>query len=371
MKWTTEAKVGAFTLAGLLLCAVVLGQLSHLVLFGKDGYPLEAIFREVGGLSKGNVVRYSGVDIGRVDDVRVRGQEVAVRLKINEDVEIPKNSQFTIETTGVMGEHYVAIVPGNGRTGYLAAGDVVAGGPTGGMDALMRKADRLIVSMQQAMDSVNRIVGDEELQSSLKHTVANVETLSGEMIVLSGSIEALSTDMQALLARLDGDGQASGDLRAILHNMRETSNNARVVSDRLRSGPKAAGAFAGAHLNLLYNMKQSKYGFEVGTDIGRENGFVRLGGEGIGDETKLNLQYGKRNGDWTGRIGMVRSKPGAGVDYRRGNWKWTAEAYDLNDMHYRLRAQWQADKEWSLLGQAIWPNSSPDGGWYIGAGYTL
>lgn len=52
MKWTTEAKVGAFTLAGLILCAVVLAQLSHLVLFGKDGYPLEAVFHEVGGLSK-------------------------------------------------------------------------------------------------------------------------------------------------------------------------------------------------------------------------------------------------------------------------------------------------------------------------------
>ncbi len=371
MKWTTEAKVGAFTLAGLILCAVVLAQLSHLVLFGKDGYPLEAVFREVGGLSKGNIVRYSGVDVGRVDDVRVRGQEVAVRLKIDEDVEIPKNSQFTVETTGVMGEHYVAIVPGDAAGGYLAAGDVVIGGPTGGIDALMRKADRLVVSMQQAMDSVNRVVGDEELQSSLKQTMRNAETLSGELIVLADSMEVLSGQVQALLTRLDGDGQASGDLRAILRNMRETTDNARVVSDRLRSGPKAAGAFAGSHLNLLYNMKQNKYGFEIGTDIGRSNGFVRLGGEGIGDETKLNLQYGKRRGDWTGRVGMVRSKPGAGVDYRSGNWKWTAEAYDLNDMHYRLRAQWQADKEWSLLGQAIWPTDSADGGWYLGAGYTL
>lgn len=371
MKWTTEAKVGAFTLAGLILCAVVLAQLSHLVLFGKDGYPLEAVFHEVGGLSKGNVVRYSGVEIGRVDDVRVRGQNVAVRLKINDDVQIPRNSQFTIETTGVMGEHYVAIVPGDGAGGYLTAGDTVAGGPTGGMDALMRKADRLIVSMQQAMDSVNRVVGDEEMQASLKQTISNAEVLSGQLIVLSGSIESLSGQMQALLTRLDGDGQASQDLRMILHNMRATSDNAREVSDRLRLGRRAAGALSDGHLNMMYNMKQNKYGFEIGTDIGRQDGFIRLGSEGIGDETKMNLQYGKRRNNWTGRVGMVRSKPGAGVDYRRGNWKWTAEAYDLNDMHYRLRAQWQADKEWSLIGQAIWPERESDGGMYIGAGYTL
>lgn len=68
------------------------------------------------------------MEIGRVDDVRVRGQNVAVRLKINDDVQIPRNSQFTIETTGVMGEHYVAIVPGDGAGGYLTAGDTVAGG---------------------------------------------------------------------------------------------------------------------------------------------------------------------------------------------------------------------------------------------------
>ena len=235
----------------------------------------------------------------------------------------------------------------------------------------MRKADRLIVSMQQAMDSVNRVVGDEEMQASLKQTISNAEVLSGQLIVLSGSIESLSGQMQALLTRLDGDGQASQDLRMILHNMRATSDNAREVSDRLRLGRRAAGALSDGHLNMMYNMKQNKYGFEIGTDIGRQDGFIRLGSEGIGDETKMNLQYGKRRNNWTGRVGMVRSKPGAGVDYRRGNWKWTAEAYDLNDMHYRLRAQWQADKEWSLIGQAIWPERESDGGMYIGAGYTL
>ena len=38
MKWSTEAKVGAFALAGILLFAGILIELSSLVIFGKSGF---------------------------------------------------------------------------------------------------------------------------------------------------------------------------------------------------------------------------------------------------------------------------------------------------------------------------------------------
>ena len=43
MKWSTEAKVGAFTLAGLIATAIVLAQLSNFVFFGKKGYDVYGI----------------------------------------------------------------------------------------------------------------------------------------------------------------------------------------------------------------------------------------------------------------------------------------------------------------------------------------
>ena len=38
MKWSTEAKVGVFSLLGILVFAVIMIQLSSTVLFGKSGF---------------------------------------------------------------------------------------------------------------------------------------------------------------------------------------------------------------------------------------------------------------------------------------------------------------------------------------------
>ena len=49
MKWSTEAKVGAFALAGILLFAGILIELSSLVIFGKSGFHVTGYFKEAEG----------------------------------------------------------------------------------------------------------------------------------------------------------------------------------------------------------------------------------------------------------------------------------------------------------------------------------
>ena len=41
MKWTTEAKVGAFSLAGIILFTIIIVHLSTLVIFGRSGFLLK------------------------------------------------------------------------------------------------------------------------------------------------------------------------------------------------------------------------------------------------------------------------------------------------------------------------------------------
>jgi hypothetical protein len=86
---STEAKVGAVSLIGLLLLGYMIVYLGG-VSFGEKGYPVTAVFSEVGGLKEGNVVRYAGVDIGKVDAVRTSDKGVEVRLLINPGIKIPR-----------------------------------------------------------------------------------------------------------------------------------------------------------------------------------------------------------------------------------------------------------------------------------------
>ncbi len=97
MKWSTEAKVGAFTLAGILLFAGLMFQLSHMVLFGKDGFHVTGYFSEAQGIESGNAIRYAGVEVGRVDGVSVSRGEAVLSLRLYDGSEIPKDAVFTIQ----------------------------------------------------------------------------------------------------------------------------------------------------------------------------------------------------------------------------------------------------------------------------------
>ena len=69
MKWSTEAKVGAFALAGILLFAGILIELSSLVIFGKSGFHVTGYFKEAEGIEPGNPIHYAGVEVGMVDGI--------------------------------------------------------------------------------------------------------------------------------------------------------------------------------------------------------------------------------------------------------------------------------------------------------------
>ena len=49
MKWTTEAKVGAFSLAGIILFTIIIVHLSTLVIFGRSGFLVTCYFKEAEG----------------------------------------------------------------------------------------------------------------------------------------------------------------------------------------------------------------------------------------------------------------------------------------------------------------------------------
>ena len=99
MKWSTEAKVGAFALAGILLFAGILIELSSLVIFGKSGFHVTGYFKEAEGIEPGNPIHYAGVEVGMVDGITVENGEAVVKLRFYHDAKVPKDADFSIQTT--------------------------------------------------------------------------------------------------------------------------------------------------------------------------------------------------------------------------------------------------------------------------------
>lgn len=107
--------VGLFVLLGaaaLMFLALKVGNLSTISV--GPGYTLVARFDNIGGLKPRAPVKSAGVVIGRVESIGFddRTFQASVVLRMNADVQFPKDSSARILTSGLLGEQYIGLEPG-------------------------------------------------------------------------------------------------------------------------------------------------------------------------------------------------------------------------------------------------------------------
>ena len=381
MKWSTEAKVGVFSLLGILVFAVIMIQLSSTVLFGKSGFHVTAYFKEAEGIEPGNPIHYAGVDVGMVDRISIENGEAVLNLRLYNDTKIPRDADFSIQTSSVMGGRFIKASGGHQERGYLEEGMTVQGQATPGIDAAMDKMDKLMASAQTMLDGINTIVGDPAAQRNMRNSINNFDVISENLSILTAQgiqianqIESVTSQMNAMLYQLNGDGKTAADTRKIMENLVVASENAKVISGDARNlSGKLNTLMSGDSLSLsgelLYNTKEDDYSPNIGLRMGK-NSFVALGIESFTNNPLYNAQYGKKQGDLELRGGIVRNKLGIGASYGTKRWRFDADLFNPNDLTMRLKAAYEIYPDVYVSGQSIFPHSRRGGGEYIGLGYT-
>jgi phospholipid/cholesterol/gamma-HCH transport system substrate-binding protein len=79
-----------------------------------EGYDVIAKFNAIDGLAIGSDVRIAGVKVGTVIDQTIDQKEyrAVVRMKINPDVKLGKDTLVRISSAGLLGGKYVKLEPG-------------------------------------------------------------------------------------------------------------------------------------------------------------------------------------------------------------------------------------------------------------------
>jgi len=79
------------------------------------GYPLTANFTRVEGLRDGGDVRISGIRVGSIISQSLDPQsfEAIVKMEIDASIKLPSDSVATIASSGLLGDKFLSIVPGN------------------------------------------------------------------------------------------------------------------------------------------------------------------------------------------------------------------------------------------------------------------
>lgn len=380
MKWSTEAKVGLFTLLGILLFSVMMVEVGNMVIFGKKGFHVTGYFAEAEGIEPGNPVHYAGVEVGRVDSVAVKNGEAVVSLRLYNGTEIPKDADFTIESSSVMGGKFVKAAGGHVERGYLADGMSVHGDSSGGLDKAMAKADKLMDSAQTMMDGVNSVVADPKAQNSIKNTLANVDTMTQNMAMLTAQgiqiankVDDMAAQVNSMMYQFNGDGAAVQNARTILANLATTSENAKDLSVKAKDmSGKLDNFMSGENLSgdasMLYNTKRSEFSPDVTVRIGSDR-FFQFGAESIGNDSLLDASFGVTKDKYGFYGGIVRGKFGGGASYKNNKWSFNADLFDPDDLTVRVRAGYEIFPDVYAIGQSIFPHDRKGGGEYIGVGY--
>lgn len=140
-KTSIEAAVGIFMLIGIVCVGYLSIRLGEMEWGGDKFYPVVARFQSVSGLITGARVELAGVHVGKVDSIALdpERQVAVVRLKIQKDVVLSDDVIASIKTSGLIGDKYLQLVPGNSDTALKPGGMITETESAVDLEALISK----------------------------------------------------------------------------------------------------------------------------------------------------------------------------------------------------------------------------------------
>ena len=427
---SAEAKVGAFAVGGLMALSSAMYAVGDFNFGSEDDLTLYAGFKQVVGLKNQSSVQLSGVPVGNVAEITNDGAGVTVKMNIKPEVKIPKNSAVTIASTGVMGEKFINILPSRDDGNYMQDGDYLYGTEEADMNTMFESMNNVMAKVEELLQSVHEIVGDQTFQSSVVEMSKNMkdasENMNNLMSTLSriaanneGNVGQIMEQINATLASMTrsmenvehmtnnidqfaGNPQTVHELQATLKNISDTTKNVASMAENMNKfagDPKVAedlkatvsnaksiteradkilGKVQGASdkiskidvkpsVEVLYSGKASDWNTNFNLNVASGDTSLNLGAEDIGDGTKLNAQVGKKFNSFGARAGIVAGKPGLGLDaYAGDKFKFSVEGYDPNDFKLRLKSQYKVTDSTYILGEWHDVNHKNDRAAYVG-----
>src|SRR5579872_4639751 len=124
MKVTVAQKIsiGVFTLVGLIILFGIIFLIGSKKNIFTDTFTVFGFFRNVGGLQVGNNVRFSGINVGSVNDINIMNDStvrVAMRIRESAHHYLKTDATASIGTDGLMGDKLINISAGPGSDTVL------------------------------------------------------------------------------------------------------------------------------------------------------------------------------------------------------------------------------------------------------------
>lgn len=285
-----ELRVGLVVIAGIAL--IVLGTLwLQDWSFTRDDRDVDAWFREVGQLQRGNAVKLRGVPIGEVTDIVLdrRSTGVVVHLSIGSEVVLPEDPVVILSPESLFGDWQAEIFPRSRFPFYDYAispePGVMPGYSLPDISRLTAVGDRIAENLAVITDRID-IAFTEETARNIRDAIDNIqqvtaqltnlvqaqeETVVGlaegleittatfreavetanrafrqvEAAIAQGELEDIVDNVQTASARMDSVSEAltgvSGDLQTAVSSADSSFASLNAITARLERGEGTLG----------------------------------------------------------------------------------------------------------------------------------
>ncbi len=195
-----ELKVGLFVMSCLIVLAVLMLQFSKGTTFFRSTYTIYLHASNVGGLKPKASVLMSGVQIGTVANTQLspEGTNVTIFLKIYKPYVVRESARFSIETSGFLGDQYVAVYPNRNEGAML--------GTPGHMEADVEEPFNIQEAARSAVGFIHRL--DETAKkldtavNDIRRVVLNEQTLTNLAFTIN-SLRQVSEDARTTMQNID------------------------------------------------------------------------------------------------------------------------------------------------------------------------
>ncbi len=250
--------VGAVTLLLLGALAAFFIWLARLNEGAQNRYDI--FFKQsVSGLSKGAGVSFSGVPVGKIEQIELWPTDPSfVRVRIAVDKKVPVlvgttasiQSSFTgtanIQLEGAVRGAVAIVCPEENPKGACPEGVPVIPAKVGGFGAILNSAPVLLERLSTLTERLNLVLSDEN-QESIRGILRNTDRMTGNLADASPQVKTTLAELQVTLrqatqtlATFDKAANSANSLLAdqqgsVVHDLRTTLRSAQRAADELQA----------------------------------------------------------------------------------------------------------------------------------------
>lgn len=190
-----KARLGLFIAGGLglfIIAIFIIGKQKNLF---NPVYKLTTTFYNVSGLQVGCTIRFSGINVGTVDNITIiNDSTVKVDLLIKKDIQrfIKSDSEAGIGTSGIIGDRVLIITQGSTDSPLAKDGQYIKSKEPTETDAIMKSlqvtADNaaiisnqlaeIMIKINRGKGTLGRLIKDTTIAANISQTIVNLKQSS-------------------------------------------------------------------------------------------------------------------------------------------------------------------------------------------------